>query len=379
MKLKRATLDLIHVTTVHRALDSRIFYREARTARKAGLSVAVVGPHDTGEVVDGVEIIPLRKSRSRLMRRLFAPFKAMYEIRKLQPRIVHFHDPEFIFAAVILKAVGYRIVWDVHEYYSEVQTAYAKVGVVRTLKRTLISCLVEKGPCALFDRCVFPTKALKRTFGNLPNSIACVNLLPLSEFPDKGLDVKKEYDIIFMGSMSPFRARAFMEMVGMLRESRGGFRAALLGVPESTREWMVSNAPSVEFLNAMTFLPRVPHAQVSGVLRRARIGFNYHPMERRFQVALPVKVYEYMACGIPVVCSRFPELSEQLRDDEMSLVDSDDQADYAAAVNKLLSDSDRLDRMGRKGSEVIRNKLNWETREAPKLVALYNELLNDVD
>lgn len=375
MKTSECTWDLVHVTTVHRALDSRIFYRQARTAHKAGLRVAVVGPHDVSERIEGIQVFPLRKCQSRLVRRLFLPLSAFCKIMRLRPRIVHFHDPEIIPVAILLKVLGFRVIWDVHEYYSQVQTAHMKRGVWQAIKRTLISLLVEKWPCAFFDRSVFPTNSLRVAIWESPKSIACVNLLPVDEFPDENVSNEKDYDLIFMGSMSTFRAGPFMEMVSQLTSVRPDFKAALLGVNEMTRQWMIDNAPSQETLSAMKFLPFVPHAEVANVLRRARIGFNYHPMQKRFQVALPMKVYEYMACGIPVVCSRFPELADQLCEGEIVFVDGDDPANYADAVNKLLSDPQRMEEVGRMGNAAVRTRLNWEQSEVRKLEELYYDLL----
>lgn len=375
MERPKHHFDLVHVTTVHRALDTRIFYREARSAQKAGLRVSVVGPHETLEIVNGVLIVPLKTIRSRILRRIFSPLSAVYKIMRLRPRIVHFHDPEFIVAAVFLKLLRYKIIWDVHEYYSEVQTAHMNEGLLREIKRSLISAVVEKAPCAFFDRSVFPTNALREAIAASSHSIACVNLLPVDEFPDQGSKCEKEYDLVFMGAMSPFRAGPFLDLVALLRQKRPSFRVVLLGVPEATQAWMIANATSPEVLDSMTFLPRVPHAQVAGLLRKARIGFNYHPMQKRFQVALPMKVYEYMACGIPVVCSRFPELVTQMREGEMVLVDGDDTFEYAGAISDLLENAERMERIGRMGNDAVRRRLNWEGSEAPKLIAMYHELL----
>ncbi|MGE3643982.1 MAG: glycosyltransferase [Beijerinckiaceae bacterium] len=347
------------------------------SAHKAGIRTIVIGPTKTSldENVHGVEIYALRQRRGRMARRTFAPFEAFAKIRSLRPKIVHFHDPEFLLIGLILKALGYKVIWDVHEYYSEVKTAHMKPGPLRSLKRILISALVEKGPCAIFDRSVFPTKSLRTVIRDETDAVACVNLLPVEEFPDAVSQPAKEYDLIFMGTMSPFRAGPFMEMVDILCRRRSGFRAALLGVPGITQEWMQANAHSALALEAIEFLPRVPHSEVAGCLRRARIGFNYHPMERRFQVALPMKVYEYMACGIAVVCTRFPELAEQFTQGEIVFVEGDNQASYAEAILTLLENPEELDRVGRAGEEAVRIRLNWERSEAPKLIAMYRELL----
>lgn len=367
--------DVVHVTTVHNPLDTRIFYREALSAHKAGLHTVVIGPAGAPETVSGIKIVPLRKRPIRLIRRLFTPFSALRQILCLRPRIVHFHDPEMIPVAVILKLLGYKLVWDVHEYYSEVLTVHMRKTPFRALKRGVISALVEKIPCAIFDRSVFPTKALRAVIRDKERAIACVNLLPVNEFPDIEGEADKEFDLIFVGSMSPFRAGPFMEMVDLLRVRRPGFRVAILGVRHTTQSWMEKNAPSKDVLDAITFIPRVPHSEVASVLRRARIGFNYHPMEKRFQVALPMKVYEYMACGLPVVCSRFPELAEQLSADEMILVDGDDQQDYADAIAFLLGDPERQQRLGRAGEAAVRERLNWESSEESKLLGMYSDLL----
>jgi glycosyltransferase involved in cell wall biosynthesis len=335
----------------------------------------VIGPSGAPENVAGIRIVPLRKSPIRLVRRLFAPFSALGQVLRLRPRIVHFHDPEILPVAVLLKLLGYKMVWDVHEYYSEVLTVHMRKTPLRAVKRAVISALVEKIPCAILDRSVFPTKALRAAIRDKDDAIACVNLLPVNEFPDIESNPDKEFDLIFVGSMSPFRAGPFMEMVALLRERRPGFRAAILGVRQATQTWMERNAPSKDVLDAITFLPRVPHSEVASALRRARIGFNYHPMEKRFQVALPMKVYEYMACGLPVICSRFPELAEQLSANEMVLVNGDDQQDYANAIAALLDDPERQQRMGRAGEAAVRDRLNWESSEAPKLVTMYRDLL----
>lgn len=368
--------DLVHVTTVHSALDSRIFYREALSAHKSGLRTVVIGPSQGHGLVSGINVVSLHKSNVKFIRRLFAPFAALRQILILRPVVVHFHDPEILPVAFLLKLLGYKVVWDIHEYYSEVLTVHIQNAPLRALKRAVVSAFVEKIPCAFLDRSVFPTKALRAAIHDKNDAVACVNLLPTDVFPAFEGAISKDFDIIFMGTMSPFRAGPFLELVGLLCKQRAGFKAALLGVSLETQNWMRINATSTDVFSAITFLPRVPHAEVATVLRRARIGFNYHPMQRRFMVALPMKVYEYMACGLPVVCTRFPELADQVTKDEMVLVEGDDQAKYAAAIIELLEDPAKLESMARAGELAVRSRLNWEMSEAPKLISMYRELLS---
>jgi glycosyltransferase involved in cell wall biosynthesis len=372
----KSRLDVLHVTTVHKAHDTRIFSREARTASKSGLRVGILGPASASETIDGVSIIPLRTSSNRHLSAILSPLRALTIILTLRPTIVHFHDPEIIPTAVFLKFLGYKLVWDIHEFYSEVQTAQMPPSAIKSIKRRLISLFIERLPCRFFDRSVFATESLRNAICASNKTISCVNLLPVEEFPTSSPPERKEWDMIFMGSMSPFRAEPFLEVVKIMTQRRPDFRAALLGVPQSTCDWMRKNTPSPATLQALTFLPRVPPNQVANVLSRARIGFNYHPMQRRFLVALPMKVYEYMICGLATVCSKFPELVEQFPNGEICFVDGDDPNHYADSITQLLQDDDLRLSVGRRGMESIKSRINWEGREAGKLLSMYNDLLN---
>jgi glycosyltransferase involved in cell wall biosynthesis len=48
----------------------------------------------------------------------------------------------------------------------------------------------------------------------------------------------------------------------------------------------------------------VPHDQVPGLLAQAHVGVLPFPNEVKFQVSSPVKLFEYMAAGLPVLATR---------------------------------------------------------------------------
>jgi glycosyltransferase involved in cell wall biosynthesis len=367
-----------HVTTAHNALDSRIFYKECRSAVAQGFETIVIGAHSRPEVVDGVRIFPIPRSRIRLWRRMFGPFHALFAALRSRAEIIHFHDPELIPAAIILKLFGRKIVYDIHEYYSEIQGYRFPEGTLRLLVKKVLSTLIEKGPSRIFDAVVFPTYALRDAIYAGPRAEVLVNLLPRGAIEYNNTPChKKKYDLVFSGTMSSFRAGPTMEMMAYILAERPTASMLFLGLHQESVNWMLANAPSESVRNSLVFHPRVSHSEVAGILALARIGFNYHPMQRRFQVAIPMKVYEYMAIGLPVVTTRFPELERQLVDDkEIVFVDGDDQRDYARAVLDLLADPDRQARLARAGHARLISDLNWENSEAPKLHALYCRLLN---
>ena len=85
------------LSSVHLALDNRVFYREARTLARAGYDVTLIAVHDRDETRDGVRIRALpRVARSR--RPLL--WRALGRMaQETGADLFHFHDPELLLLA----------------------------------------------------------------------------------------------------------------------------------------------------------------------------------------------------------------------------------------------------------------------------------------
>jgi len=98
-----------------------------------------------------------------------------------------------------------------------------------------------------------------------------------------------------------------------------------------------------------------------------------HPTRNHLD-ALPVKLFEYMSAGIPVIASDFPLWRRIIEDAECGLlVDPEDPEAIAAAMLWMVEHPEQAQYMGRCGREMVIRKYNWNT-EAEKLVRLYEAL-----
>ena len=110
---------------------------------------------------------------------------------------------------------------------------------------------------------------------------------------------------------------------------------------------------------------------VAAALSRARVGLVVLQPRPNYLEALPVKLFEYMAAGIPCVASDFPLWREIIETAQCGLlVDPGDPEAIAAAVAWLLENESDAREMGQRGREAVENVYNWEG-EARRLVDLY--------
>jgi glycosyltransferase involved in cell wall biosynthesis len=113
-------------------------------------------------------------------------------------------------------------------------------------------------------------------------------------------------------------------------------------------------------------LGRVPYREVPGILAGASIGLVpiTDPGGRSSLAGIsPLKLYELLACAVPVVVTDLPGLSEIVRDEDCGLVvPVGDAAAMAAAVGSLWSDREEARAMGQRGCAAVHAAHSWADR-----------------
>lgn len=61
-------LRIVHMTTVHSAIDHRIFRKECRSLARAGFDVTIIGPHPADALYEQVRICAVQPDQSRFLR-----------------------------------------------------------------------------------------------------------------------------------------------------------------------------------------------------------------------------------------------------------------------------------------------------------------------
>jgi glycosyltransferase involved in cell wall biosynthesis len=356
------------ITTVHPAFDIRIFRKEARSLAKTGYGVSIIAQHTKREIRDGVEIIPIPKSGNRALR-IIRTLTALRLALKQEADIYHFHDPEFLYPAMILKLFGRRVVYDVHEDVPNDILIKDWIPWVLVKPISLLAAVTERLGAKLFDGIVAATPFIARKFP-ISKTVMVGNFPVLGSFQQ----VKRSREtfhkspvVIYPGSLRRLMGiRQLVEAFSHIPEAElwlvGKFEDELF------KKEIEEKAPSnVKLLGVRGF------EEVPQLYAQANIGVICYLPTATHVEAMPTKIFEYMAAGLPIVASNFPSWRVLINGCGMT-VDPEDPGDIARGIKSILKDADALYEMGERSRRQFIEKYNWE-QTFPELLRLYKKIL----
>jgi glycosyltransferase involved in cell wall biosynthesis len=129
-------------------------------------------------------------------------------------------------------------------------------------------------------------------------------------------------------------------------------------------------------LNAIIYYqPWIPAEKIGLLLKRSKVGlWLFNPRNRRLRKAVPLKVLEYFAAGLPVVSVNTPLMRDLVEKNRAGACCEYQSAAIAKEVGGILNQSEEeYGRMSRRASALIENQYNWEAVE-PRLLGLIKSL-----
>lgn len=362
--------SIMMLSTVHKPYDNRILYKEAVSLAQAGHTVYFTVPHTKQETVEGVTILPLPEGGGRLERMLKKPLAALKTVKKIRPDAVHIHDSELLPLALWLKMRGYKVIYDSHE---DLPRQILTKHWIKESRRQKLARRVEKFEnfaARRMNMVVAATEHIAERFRKVnPNTIVLCNFPRLSDFPLPAPWEKRTGGVAYVGGI--FKPRGASELVDAAEIC--GEALHLVGniEPEEYRQELMQK-PGWAKVTEHGFLNK---QGVGEVLAKVKIGaVTLHPMPSYLE-SLPVKMFEYMAAGIPVIASDFPLWRRMLAGcDCAAFVDPQNPAQIAQAVKDILQGDANAQKMGQRGRAAVEERFNWE-HEKDKLVEAYRFLL----
>lgn len=366
---------IVHLTSVHFPLDTRIFHKECKSILSAGYDICLIAPYDNSMIVDGIQICAVKRPRGRFDRVTRTLYSIYHAARFKNGQIYHFHDPELIIVGIALKLAGKRVIYDVHEDVPN--QVLVKYWIKPVLRKGIAKgvALVERTAMKMFDGFVVATPVIAKRFP--PDKTVIVQNFPKLDALQMQTNAESPGVppiIAYVGAISAARGiKEMVQAIGLIPKEyncqaimAGKFSsAALEGEIKSMPQWQ-----------QIRFLGWQSQDAVKELLRKAQVGLVVLHPTRSYVVSQPVKLFEYMAAGIPVIASDFPLWRDIVDGAQCGLlVDPLKPESIARAICWILDNPQQARRMGENGRRAVLEKYNWD-HEAAKLLNLYHGMLS---
>ncbi len=353
-------MKICHVTSVHQPEDIRIFHKECISLAKSGHDVYLVERGDSYEK-NGVHIVGIGNVPKGKIKRITKGAETAYKkALSLDCEVYHIHDPELIPYGIKLKNLGKKVIFDSHE---DVPAQIMDKEWIPKILRGIISTIYKKYETRAvnqFDAVVAATPHIAEQFEGRAKKVVVVNNYPKLDdiqYHDKAFTERGPI-ICYAGGINEIRGEKVMA------EAMTDVNGTLV---------MAGDHEVMTVGGKIQYLGRISREQVNDLYGKAIAGLCILKPIENYYYSQPIKMYEYMAAGIPFICSDFPGWRRVAEESGAGIcIDPQNAGELSRAIKFLLSNRDEAQLMGRKGHAYVKQFCNWEM-EIGTLAHLYDQ------
>ncbi|MGC8943968.1 MAG: glycosyltransferase family 4 protein [Caldisericia bacterium] len=379
-------MTVCQITTVHNAYDTRILYKECFSLKEKNFEVYLIAVHDKETDINGVKIIPLKKPKNRFERLFFTNLTAFIKAFKLNSDIYHFHDPEFMFFAYLLKLIKRKkVIYDVHEDYPG--EILIKDWIPSKFLKNILSkifIIIERFFSKKYDALILAQDTYLKRFHFFKNKIIILNNYPILN--DNSLNFSKDFNenqsfnLIYSGSINKERGVWIMiNSFKLLLQKRKDVKLFLVGyftnlqLYKDVKEYLINNnlTDNVIIIGGDKFVKR---DEIDKLYKKMDIGLIIFPYYEYFKDKILTKFFEYMLFELPVVATDFPLWKDFFDKNKCGVVvNLENLEEIIKKLDYLIDNENLRNEMGKRGRELVLKYYNWDI-EKLKLLNLYKEL-----
>lgn len=362
---------IIHLSSVHRDRDVRIFLKECRSLAKlfpeCEVHLILAGVKERSE--ENVHIHSVPKVAGSRLKRMWTTVNHIYrKAKELDGDIFHLHDPELMRIALKLKRNGKKVIYDAHEDLPRQILGKSYVPMKKIVAFGMER--LENFICARLSGIITATPHIAKRFEKINKHTIAINNFPLENEIEMIAEsnLNKENLVCFIGGISPIRGTKELVDAMALTNSK----LALAGEIPSDFKAQLSESEGWKNVEELGFIDREKSMSIKQKSVAGMVTFLPYPNHVNAQ---PNKIFEYMAAGLPVIGSNFPMWQELLVDNYCGIcVDPTKPEEIAKAINFLINNPEEAKKMGRNGQHLVSQTYNWNAEEV-KLYRFYQSMM----
>lgn len=376
-------MKIVFLSSSHIYNDTRVLLKEAKTLAAHGHEVVHLAPgaQELQFVEVGVEVYQYIKSIKSLGR-IKTLLRLIDIARRYEPDAVHCNEIDSWAVGVLLKLLNPHVfvVFDVHEHYpSRFDEPHVK-GIVRIIGKPLFSHLIR----ILSKKTDYFVFAKRTVAADYPKNVPATFIFNYAqlEYVDRRIEdvsgsirkfMSDKKTLVHIGAFS--EVRGWPQLLKAMAIMQHDLDLLVIGTIAEGKNALMAVAEKLGINNRVSIIDRVNFSEMFDYLLCADIGcMVYQPGIINHTYAFPMKLYDYMLAGLPVIG---PDFSVEVRP-----VIEGERIGYAVDVSNPNAIAEKLDvlcasdqarkEMGRRARDAVIRKYNWKSQEK-RLINIYKQ------
>lgn len=183
--------------------------------------------------------------------------------------------------------------------------------------------------------------------------------------------------VMFVGNLAPWQGVEYLlHAVPSVVGENSKIKFLIVGDGVMRKKWE-SLTERLNIRQNVIFVGRVIHDDIPEYINISDVCVAPFIHARNENIGLsPLKIYEYLACGKPVVASNIRGVGDILESSSSGIpVTPDSPDELAEAISKLLMDKQLRESMGENGRKLVVAKYSWEI-SAKKTIAVFEKIIS---
>jgi glycosyltransferase involved in cell wall biosynthesis len=286
--------------------------------------------------------------------------------------VVHIHSlPDFlVFVAIIQKLKRKKIILDLHEVMPEIYAA--RFGKKMDSPLVKLVCLVERISCSFAHHVITVNEARSEVLEG--RSVPPGKITVIMNTPDdkvfvkknvddfvKRLDLEDRYITVYVGGINPERnLEVIIKAMALLKKDIPDIYFLLFGHSYGQEgshyvDDLRSLAKEQGVGDSVYFGGRLAGEDVAGYMDLARFGVISYLANPMTELAMPNKVFEYIAVDVPIISCRLKGLYSLMGEDSAIYFEPENEKDLAEKILWLHDNPSNAVAMTVKGRELYKS------------------------
>lgn len=362
--------------------------REAETLADAGYPIDLICYRKIHQLpeeeLNGVRVyrIPMQRSRGSAFRYLWEYFyftlRAFGKLTRLhlrnRYRLIHVHNmPDIlIFSALVPRFTGAKILLDLHDPMPEVfmakygiSSAHPAIGMLRFLERLSIR---------LADHVITPNLAFRKLFLNRgcpPQKVSVVMNTPMSKIftpceeskPTEAKTSGRDYfSIMFHGTVVKRHGLTLaLQALERVLEKIPNIRFEVYGEGDFVQPFL-REIRQRRLTQIVRYHGFVSNETIARVISEIDLGIIPNYRSPFTECNLPVRIFEYLSRGKPVIVPRLPGIQDYFPDHAIFYFEPDDADSLTQTILRVLLNNNGRQAVLENGLAIYR-KYRWDLQK----------------